>query len=144
MKAKEVEAALQKRFAKPLSQLTPREGVLAMCGFYADERIDGAEIGSDRDMLLYQWGVDSFNAPDTFQLKVTRQLNVLGESQPYQLVLTFNYRATDALKQIDFGNQWCRSPNDLSAFRKFVESSPGFVAVGDSKPDRVELGLVHS
>ena len=144
MKAADIEAALQTRLAKPLSQLTPRDGVAAMCSFYADERIDGADIGSDRDMLLFQWGVDTFNAPDTFQLNITRQLNVSGESQPYRLALVFNYQATDALKKIDFGNQWCRSPNDLPAFRKFVESSPGFVAAGDSRPARVELGLAHS
>jgi hypothetical protein len=141
MNATETEGALKARLAQPLSQLTPRDGIAAMCSFYADMRIDGADISSDRDMLLYQWGVDSFNAPDTFQLNITRQLNVSGESQPYQLALIFNYRATDALKQINFGNQWCRSPGDLSAFRKFIESSAAFKAVADSKPDQTECKL---
>src|SRR5438045_999829 len=104
MKATETEVALQERIVKPLSQLSPREGIAVMCAFYADERVDGAAIGSDRDMLLYQWGVDTFNSPNTFQLSITRQLNVSGEPQPYQLVLIFNYPANDALKQIDFGN----------------------------------------
>jgi hypothetical protein len=34
-----------------------------MCSFYADEWVDGAAIGSDRDMHLYQRGIDGFNAP---------------------------------------------------------------------------------
>lgn len=141
MKAAETEAALQKRIAKPLPQLTPRDGIAAMTSFYADERVEAADVGSDRDMLLYQWGVDSFNAPGTFQLNITRQINVSGESQPYQLALIFNYPASDALKQIDFGNQWCRSPGDLPAFRKYIESSAAFQAVPDTKADRVELKL---
>ena len=141
MKTAETKAALQQKIAKPLGQLTARDGMAAMCGFYADERVDGADIGSDRDMLLYQWGVDSFNAPDAFQLNITRQLNVSGESQPYKLALIFNYRATDALREIDFGNQWCRSPGDLSAFRKFIETLAAFQAVGDAKADQVDLKL---
>jgi hypothetical protein len=141
MKATETEAALKKRLAKPVDQLTPRDGIVAMCSFYADVRVDGADISSDRDMLLYQWGVDSFNAPDTFQLNITRQLNVSGESQPYQLALIFNYPATGALKQINFGNQWCRSPGDLPEFRKFIEASAAFKAVAGMKADRVELNL---
>jgi hypothetical protein len=141
MKATETEAALKKRLAKPVEQLTPRDGIAAMCSFYADERIDGAAIGSDRDMLLYQWGVDSFNAPDIFQLNITRQLNISGESQPYQLALIFNYQATESLKRINFGNQWCRSPGDLPAFRKFVESSAAFQTVGNAKADQVDLKL---
>ena len=141
MKAAETEAALQKRIAKPLPQLTPRDGIAAMTSFYADERVDGADIGSDRDMLLYQWGVDGFNAPDTFQLNIARQLNISGEPQPYQLALIFNYTATDPLREIDFGNQWCRSPGDLPAFRKFIASSAAFQAVADAKADQVELKL---
>jgi hypothetical protein len=141
MKVTETEAALQTRITKPLAQLTPRDGIAAMTTFYADERIDGAEIGSGRDMLLYEWGVDSFNTPDKFQLNITRQLNVSGESQPYQLTLTFSYTATGALREIDFGNQWCRSPDDVPTFHKFIESSTAFKAVADAKADQVELKL---
>jgi hypothetical protein len=126
---------------RPLAQLTARNGIAAMCGFYADERADGAAIENDRDMLLYQWGIDSFNTPETFQVSITRQINVSGESQPYQLALIFSYQPTDSLRKIDSGNQWCRSPADLPAFRKFVDVSDAFKAVADKKADRVELQL---
>ena len=141
MKAGESENELRKRLDRPLEQVTVRDGIAAMCGFYADERVDGGSVENDRDMLLYQWGVDTFNAPDLFQLSITRQTNVTGESQPYRLALTFHFKPTDALLQIAPGNQWCPKPGELAAFQKFVESSPGFVAAGDAKPDRVELGF---
>ena len=141
MKATETEVALQKRIVKPLSQLTPREGIAAICAFYADERVDGAAIENDRDMLLYQWGVDTFSAPETFRVSITRQLNVVGESQPYQLTLVFGFQPTDSLRKIDLGNQWCRSPADLPAFQRFVDASGAFKAVADANADKVELQL---
>ncbi len=141
IKVTETQSVLQSSLGKSASELTARDGIAAMCDFYTDMRVDGAAIENDRDMLLCQWGVDTFNAPDTFQLNVTRQLNIAGESQPYQLALIFNYPAVDTLKQIDFGNQWCRSPGDLPAFRQFVESSAAFKAVADVKPARVDLKL---
>ena len=141
MKAAESENELRKTLGRPLEQLTPRAGIAAMCSFYADQRADGAAIGSDRDMLLYQWGIDSFNAPESFQVSITRQINVIGESQPYQLGLLFYFQPTDPLRKIDAGNQWCRSPNDLFTFRQFIDSSVAFKAVADAKADRVELQL---
>ena len=141
MKAADSEIALRKRLGGPVEQLTPRNGFAAMSSFYADERVDGAAVENDRDMLLYQWGVDTFNAPDLFQLSITRQINVTGESQPYQLTLLFSFQLTDAMRKIDIGNQWCRSPGDLPAFRQFVDSSEAFKAVADAKADRVELDL---
>jgi hypothetical protein len=141
MKAGELEAALRKRLGRPLDQLTPREGIAAMCSFYADERVDGAAVENDRDMLLYQWGVDTFNAPDVFQLSITRQINVTGDSQPYQLGLIFSFSPTDDLRKIDIGNQWCRSPGDLPAFRQFVDLSGALKTVADARPDRIDLQL---
>jgi hypothetical protein len=141
MKATDSETALRKKLGGPLEQLTARKGIAAMCSFYADERADGAAIGSDRDMLLYQWGIDTFNAPDVFQISITRQINVTDESQPYQLALIFSYKPTDALQKIDVGNQWCRSPADLPAFQQYVDSSPAFKPVADAKAERVELQL---
>jgi hypothetical protein len=124
---------------QPLAQLTARDGIAAMCSFYADERADGAVIENDRDMLLYQWGIDSFNIPETFQVSITRQINVSGESQPYQLALIFSFQPTDSLRKIDSGNQWCRSPIDLPAFRRFIETSEAFKAVADTKADQADL-----
>src|SRR5712671_3880905 len=141
MKAAESEVVLRKRLGRPLAQLTARDGIAAMCSFYTDERADGAVIENDRDMLLYQWGIDSFNTPETFQVSITRQINVLGESQPYQLALIFSYQPTDLLRKIDSGNQWCRSPADLPTFRRFIDASQAFKSVADAKANQVELQL---
>ncbi len=141
MKAAESEGVLRKRLGGSLEQLTVRKGIAAMSTFYADQRVDGTTISSDRDMLLYQWGIDSFNAPELFQISVTRQLNVLGESQPYQLALIFSFPPTDALRKIGPSNLWCRSPDDLPEFQQFVDTSDAFRAMADAKADRVELHL---
>jgi hypothetical protein len=142
MKAPDVDEILRKRLGKPPEQLTAREGIAAMCSFYVEERADGAAIGSDRDMLLYQWGVNTFDSPPSFELSITRQINVIGESQPYRLMLIFHYQPTNALRNIGTGNEWCRAPGDVLAFRQFVDASDAFKAVDDAKADRVELQLL--
>jgi hypothetical protein len=142
MKAGESEGVLRNRLGRPVEQLVPRDGIAAMCKFYAEERADGAAIGSDRDMLLYQWGVNTFDSPESFELSITRQINVIGESQPYRLSLTFYYQPTDVLRQIGASNEWCRSPSDLPQFRRVVEASAAFRAVADVTADRVDLGML--
>ena len=142
MKAAEAQSEFRKRVGRPVEQLTVRDGVAAMCGFYADERADGAAIGSDRDMLLYQWGINDFDDPAMFELSITRQINVVGESQPYRLGLTFFFQPSDTLKRTGGGNQWCRAPGDVPQFQQFIEASAGFAAVQDAKSARVELRLV--
>jgi hypothetical protein len=141
MKPEESEAVLRKRVGKPVEQLTPREAIAAMCDFYADERADGADLDEDGDMLLYQWGIYSFGKPEAFQIDITRQFMVADEDEPYQLHWTCFFKPTDALRKINSSNQWCSSPDELPQFRKFVEASDAFKAVGDSKPDRVEVGF---
>jgi len=141
MKVQESEARLRKRVGKPIEQLTPREAIAAMCDFYKDERADGADLDQDGDMLLYQWGVYSFGQPEAFQIDITRQFMVTGEDEPHQLHCTCYFKPTDALRKINSSNQWCSSPDELPQFRKFVEDSGAMKALGDSKPDRVELGF---
>ncbi len=143
MKAAESESVFRKRLGRPAEQLSARDGIAAMCSFYADERADGAAIGSDRDMLLYQWGINSFDSPEAFEVSVTRQINVSGESQPYKLMLIYYFAPTDALRKIGSSNQWCRSPNDVPQFRHYVESSAAYRAAADAKADRVELRIEH-
>jgi hypothetical protein len=44
--------------------MTPRrrrDNVQLLCG---QDAPDGAAIENDRDMLLYQWGIDGFNTPE--------------------------------------------------------------------------------
>ena len=141
MKPEESEAVLRKRLGKPVEQLTPREVIAAMCDFYAQQRAEGADLDQDGDMLLYQWGVYTFGQPEAFQVDITRQFMVTGEDEPQQLHWTCYFKPTDALRKISASNQWCSSPGELPQFRKFVEASDAIKAVGDAKPDRVELGF---
>ena len=139
MKPEESEGELRKRLGRVPEQLTPREAFKVMCDFYASERAEGAKLDDDGDMLLYQWGVYSFSKPESFRLGITRQFKVHGQNQPYQLHLTYHFKPTDALRTIGASNEWCPSPTDLPDFQRFIDSSPAFKAVADTKPDRVEL-----
>ncbi len=141
IKVTETQSVLQDSLEKSASELTAREGIEAMYDFYTKIRVDGAAIENDRDMLLYQWGVDTFNAPNVFLFSIARQLNITGQSQPYQLTLAFYYPATRPLANIALGNQWCRSPGELSSFRQFVESSEAYQAIAESKPTHVALNF---
>ncbi|WP_339910683.1 hypothetical protein [Symmachiella dynata] len=58
----DVESAIQQflRNAKALqskSQLTAEDVLQWMAAFYRNERIEGAEVDADGDMLLLQWGI---------------------------------------------------------------------------------------
>jgi|tagenome__1003787_1003787.scaffolds.fasta_scaffold19409635_2 hypothetical protein len=139
MKPAESESELRKRLGGAPEQLTPRETFKIMCDFYANERADGAKLDEDGDMLLYQWGVYNFSTPETFRLGLTRQFMAHGEDKPSQLHLTFHYNPSDELRNVGSSNLWCRSPGDLPKFQQYIDSSPAFQAVADTKADRVEL-----
>jgi hypothetical protein len=142
MKSSDAERELRKLFSKPVEQLTPREAFAVMLDFYQNRRADDVNIKHDGDMLLFESGIYSFSGPETFQIGLTRQFSVEGDEdddEPYQLHLTMHYAPTPELKSIKSVTEWCGSPAELDAFRKFIESSAAFKAVADAAPDRVEL-----
>ena len=114
-------------------------GIAAMLGFYADQRAEDCEIDADGDMLLYQWGVYNFAKGETFQLDITRQFILPDEDEPYQLSLTFHFEPSPSLRKIAAGNEWCGTPEELPAFRGFINSSAAYLAVANEKPKKVEL-----
>jgi hypothetical protein len=57
----------------------------------------------------------------------------------WQLSVTFVYEPMQALGQLGHGNRWCESPEELDAFREFVNSSPASTYVSERAPARVEL-----
>ena len=139
MKPSHSETALRKRLGKPIEGVTPRRALEAMFAFYAEQRAADVAIEDDGDMLLYEWGVYSLTGPESFLLGITRQFILTGEDEPYQLQLMLHFTPTDSLRLLKDGNRWCHSPDELPAFRQFVESSAPFKAVADAKPSRVEL-----
>ena len=141
MRTDDAKAEFTRNRPRPLADLTARDGVAAMLAFYAQQRADDVDPDADGDMLLYQWGVYPTAGGKTFQLDLTRQFITPDEDEPYQLSLTFHFAPADDLRRVQSGNRWCTSPQELDAFRQFVESSPAFTAVADARPARVDLAF---
>lgn len=134
------EAELRRRIGAPLDTLTARQGIDAMLAFYVKQRAECVPLEKYGDMLLFQWGVYGFNLlPPTFQIDITRQFSLEGEDEPFQLLFTFHYEPTSESQAIREGNRWCNSPEKLPEFRQFIEASPGYVALSDAPPLRVEI-----
>ena len=114
-----------------------------MLSFFQDERADGCEINEDGDMLLYQWGCYVWGNGESFELNITRQFMVAaGEDEDIrQLSLTFKLKPAESLRKLADGNRWCRSPDEITEFRSFIESSGAFKAVSKAKPVEVTLEL---
>lgn len=143
-------ASAKKRFLqliKPkspeLSSLSPAEGIRLMLGFYQDERADGCEIDEDGDMLLYQWGCYDWGHGETFEFNVTRQfMDAAGEDENIrQLSLTFKFNPNESLRKLAQGNRRRNSPDEISEFRSFIESSAAYKTVAKAKPAAVTLEL---
>jgi hypothetical protein len=143
MRIDDAKAEFTRRLPRPLADLTAREGVAAMLAFYAHQRADDVDLDADGDMLLYQWGPSDSPAVGgrDFRLDLVRQFITPDEDEPYQLTLAFHFAPADAWRVLHSGNHWCASPQELDAFRQFVESSPAFTAVADSRPARVDLSF---
>jgi hypothetical protein len=139
VKPSQSETAFRKRLGGPIEGVTPRRVLEAMFAFYAEQRAEDVDIDEDGDMLLYEWGVYRFTGPESFQIGIVRQFCVIDEDEPYQLHMTLLFAPPDAYRQLEDGNKWCHSPEELPAFREFVESSAAFKAVADTNPSRVEL-----
>jgi hypothetical protein len=137
VKPHQAENELRRRMGKPLEQLTPREGLDAMLALYEAQRAECAPIDEDGDMLLYQWAAEG----KSFMLDLTRQFILPDEDEPYQRSLSFHFAADAELGDLEAGNEWCSSPDDLPAFRKFINESDAFQRLADGKPRRVKLAF---
>jgi hypothetical protein len=123
-----------------LDKLTLGDGVAAALSFYEEERAEGCDIDQDGDMLLFEWGTFDWGDGPAFEVSVARQLIATGDEddEPRQLRLTFRFKAS-AAGTVRSGNRWCESPDVLPAFRKFINRSSAFKAIGETTPTAVEL-----
>ena len=123
-----------------LDSLTPAAGVAAMLTYYADERAEGCPFEDDGDMLLFEWGTHDWGEGPAFEVAITRQLIVPDDEneEPRQLGLTFRFDPPigDGVRE---GNRWCRSPDELAKFRRFVTRSAALKAV--AQQSAVSVGL---
>jgi hypothetical protein len=123
-----------------LDTLTPSAGVEAMLTYYAEERAEGCPFEDDGDMLLFQWGTYDWGKGPGFKVDITRQLirTDTKEKEIWQLRLVLGF---DPAVGIAAGerNRWCRSLDELAAFRKFIAKSAALKAVAQQSPASVEL-----
>ena len=130
-----------------LSSLSPTQGINLMLDFYSDERAEGCQIEEDGDMLLFQWGVYDWGEGEHFEVNITRQFIEIGreddedEDSMSQLGLTFRFDPDSALGELPPGNRWCRSPEDLTDFRDFIEGCRCWKEAQQQVPCTITLDL---
>lgn len=123
-----------------LETMTPTDGIDLMLGFYANQSAE-CRLSEGGDMLLYQWGTYDWGEGEFFDFDITRQL-IFGDGEDddiFQLSLTFKFVPTNELRQLDSGNRWCRSRNELDDFRNFIRRSASFMAVNQQLASSVQL-----
>ena len=144
MEPKNAKAAFQSHLfgaSLQLNRMTPAQGIDAMLSFYRNERADGCSFDKDADMLLFQWGMYDWGDGEFFDFDITRQLIFDGSEDEniWQLSLTFKFATTDDQRNLDSGNKWCGSLDDIPQFEQFIRDSQAFQVVADETPDKVEL-----
>ena len=132
-----------------LEGMTLRQGLAAMLAFYRNERAEDCPADADGDMLLYQWGMSLGDEDEFFELDMTRQFILGGDSEDeniWQLSLTLKFAPTEALRAIESGNKWCPQPRPRAVdyFEGFVRESEAYRAVSDMEPVRVELDYFNA
>ncbi len=98
-------------------------------------------------MLLYQWGMSRRDEGDFFELDMTRQLILGGDSEDeniWQLSLTFKFAPTEALRAIQSGNKWCPRPQAVDYFEGFVRESEAYRAASDMESMGVTLDYFNA
>ncbi len=144
MKAERAESAFRGRLMTAglhLDGMITTQGVNAMLAFYEDERADDCDIDADGDMLLFEWGSYDSGNGESFNLCITRQLIFGGyeDENIWQLRLIFNFPPTGEFRDLDAGDRWCASPDELPEFREFINGSDAFKAVTHKLCETVEL-----
>jgi hypothetical protein len=125
---------------RSLDTLTPSAGVDAMLAYYAEERAERCPFEGERDMLLFQWGTYDWGAGPAFEVDITRQLirTDTKEKEIWQLRLVFRFEPSVGVAAGE-RNRWCRSLDELAAFRTFITKSAALKAVAQQCPASVEL-----
>ena len=105
----------------------PDRSFLVLLDLYEAERIDGASLDDDGDMLLYQWGPYDWGSGLYFELDLTRQVIRSGieDARIQQLHCTYRYDPK-LFTDIVAGTRWCYRPAELKDFRAFVLDSEAF------------------
>lgn len=135
------------RHQKPVHSLRAEDAVSLMTSFFREVRAVDAQACSDRAMgdgLLYQWGTYDWGSGESFEFGLTRQFAMAGEIDDdalYQLHLILKYAPTTTLRQLDEGNEWCWTLDDLDAFEKCILAGDPLSTIRSLAPTAVEVRL---
>lgn len=152
MKAQEAQETFERLVVDgglALDGLALPQGLAAMFRFYRNQRAEDCPADADADMLLYQWGMSRGEDSEFFELDLTRQFILGGNSEDeniWQLSLTFKFAPTEALRAIEPGDKWCPGPlsQAVDYFEGFIRESAAYRAVSELKPVRVELDYFNA
>ncbi len=116
---------------------------------YEEHRIVNTSVESDGDMLLFQWGTYDWGNGRYFNVDLTRQVMEDLEDPDdqadsmQQLSVALKFFPSAETVMLNSGDRWCHSPDELPAFKKFIENSAAFAWAKGKKPDSVEVLLTY-
>ena len=127
---------------KSLHGLVLRDGVDWIIDRYINQRIDGAEISEDGDMLLFQWGSYKWFPPGTISLDLTRQITLsdagIDEDIMLQLRCVYHYKMKGVKPS---GHFWCRSPLNCDVFTKNIIKNDLYIIYSSIEPHSITLDI---
>jgi len=135
--------AFEARSTESIETLSLQKGFELLIDFYREVRpSDAATVEEGGDMLLYQWGTYDWGNGSNFEINLTRQIiapDAEGDEDIWQLGLTYRFKPSPELAQLGGGDEWCRDPNRLLAFRETIEKSQAFRMASQENHHSAEL-----
>ena len=140
-----------------LDNLSPARALELTTTFYATQRVAGAYLHDDGDMLLFHWGTYAIDGRLQFRFHLTRQFVWASRVERFvrlrllrwesadittmtQLHLTLSFAPVAELAELGTGNYWCHHPDDVLQFREKVVSSAPYLRLAELRlTPRVEL-----
>jgi|SRR5579859_564885 len=123
-------------------------GVLisAAIQFYTTKPATGLSDNASSDMLLFQYGCYDWGDGESFEIDLTRQFIIAEETDDdaiSQLHLTAYFEPDDELRKVGASNLWCKSPDEVSAFRGAVFETAALAAAMKRKSTKLQIDWVQ-
>jgi len=132
------------RLGLEVEQLDLDQLVDLMADWYERQRFEDVDMADGGDMLLLQWGTSPWSSSPTFEYDLVRQLILRDVPDDaandgfWQLHVTASFVPHPDNAALGSGHRWCGGPQELQAFRDFVEAAPATAYVRATPPSKVE------